>query len=175
MGRFLWREYGSVIYNCCWPSPAQLFSGSSPMGYITVSDSEFPFRRPLRLAGLWWRYSTTPPHGSLGATFHYWILSLSHITTDGQSASLSWIYVSSFYNLRKNLIQTTTSKSSCYCVLIRWGNVSSVPLPSNGCPSTIDNVTSGTFLLNRCLAMDVSAVLLWLHTSGIQASCHNSF
>jgi hypothetical protein len=28
--------------------------------------------------------------------------------------------------------------------------------------------------VSRCLAMDVSAVLLWLHTSAVQASCHTS-
>jgi hypothetical protein len=28
----LWREDGSVVYNCCWPSPAQSFSGPSPRG-----------------------------------------------------------------------------------------------------------------------------------------------
>jgi hypothetical protein len=27
----LWREDGSVIYNCCWTSPAQSFSGSNPV------------------------------------------------------------------------------------------------------------------------------------------------
>jgi hypothetical protein len=32
----LWREDGSVVYNCCWPSPAQLFSCSSPAGLITI-------------------------------------------------------------------------------------------------------------------------------------------
>jgi hypothetical protein len=42
----LWREDGYVVYNCSWPSPSGL-----------------PFRRPLRLTGLWWRYSTPPPHG----------------------------------------------------------------------------------------------------------------
>jgi hypothetical protein len=26
---------------------------------------------------------------------------------------------------------------------------------------------------SRCLASDVSAVLFWLHTSGVQASCHS--
>jgi hypothetical protein len=26
--RFLWREDGSVVYNCCWSSPAQSFSDS---------------------------------------------------------------------------------------------------------------------------------------------------
>jgi hypothetical protein len=32
----LWREDGSVVYNCCWPSPAQSFSGPSPMGLVTI-------------------------------------------------------------------------------------------------------------------------------------------
>jgi hypothetical protein len=38
----LWWEDGSVVYNCCWPSPAQSFSGLSPAGlmlYFTLSDS----------------------------------------------------------------------------------------------------------------------------------------
>jgi hypothetical protein len=30
--RSLWRADGSVICNCCWPSPAQSFSGPSPVG-----------------------------------------------------------------------------------------------------------------------------------------------
>jgi hypothetical protein len=32
----LWREDGSVIYNCCWSSPAHLFSGPSPMVLTTI-------------------------------------------------------------------------------------------------------------------------------------------
>jgi hypothetical protein len=32
----LWREVGSVFYNCCWSSPAQSFSGPSPMGLATI-------------------------------------------------------------------------------------------------------------------------------------------
>jgi hypothetical protein len=28
----LWREDGSFVYNCFWPSPAQSFSGPSPVG-----------------------------------------------------------------------------------------------------------------------------------------------
>jgi hypothetical protein len=89
----LWREDGSVVYNCCWPSPAKSFSGPSPAGFMTTfyclrietpltwrarppylypkegsgsvipPDTGFPFRRLLRLAGLRWRYSTPPPHG----------------------------------------------------------------------------------------------------------------
>jgi hypothetical protein len=46
---------------------------------------DFSFCRLLRLSGLRWRYSTPPPHGKC-------LLSLveSCVTTDGQSASLSW-------------------------------------------------------------------------------------
>jgi hypothetical protein len=32
----LWREDGSVIYNCCWPSPAQLFTGQSLEEHVTI-------------------------------------------------------------------------------------------------------------------------------------------
>jgi hypothetical protein len=35
-GHGLWRENGSVIYNCCWPSPAHSFSGPSPVGLATI-------------------------------------------------------------------------------------------------------------------------------------------
>jgi hypothetical protein len=34
--RPLWREDGSVVYNCCWFSTAQLFSGPSPAGFVTT-------------------------------------------------------------------------------------------------------------------------------------------
>jgi hypothetical protein len=36
VGRSLWREDGSVIYNCCWPSTAQSFSGPSPVRLATI-------------------------------------------------------------------------------------------------------------------------------------------
>jgi hypothetical protein len=36
VGRPLWREDGSVVYNCCWPSPAQSFSGPYPEGLMTI-------------------------------------------------------------------------------------------------------------------------------------------
>jgi hypothetical protein len=66
VGRSLWQEDGSVVYNCCWPSPAQSFLGPSPVGLATILLSQiwgFSFRRLLRLAGLRWRYSAPPPHG----------------------------------------------------------------------------------------------------------------
>jgi hypothetical protein len=42
VGRSLWRENGSAVYNCYWSSPLQSFLGPSPTGLVTiftVSDS----------------------------------------------------------------------------------------------------------------------------------------
>jgi hypothetical protein len=36
VGRSLWREDGSVVYNCRWTSPVQSFSGPSVMGLVTI-------------------------------------------------------------------------------------------------------------------------------------------
>jgi hypothetical protein len=86
--RSLWREDGSFVYNFCWFSPAQWFSRPSPAGLVIFYCLRFetpptrrarfpylyspgtwwpsytprhwvPFRRLLRLAGIWWRYSNT--------------------------------------------------------------------------------------------------------------------
>jgi hypothetical protein len=87
----LWREDGSVIYNCRWSSPAQSFSGPSPAGLMTIfyclrfetpptwrARSPYlyppgtgwpgytprhcvPFSSPPTTRKLRWRYSTPPP------------------------------------------------------------------------------------------------------------------
>jgi hypothetical protein len=36
VGRSLWREDSSALYNCCWSSPAQSFSGQSAAGLVTI-------------------------------------------------------------------------------------------------------------------------------------------
>jgi hypothetical protein len=36
VGRSLWREDESVVYNCCWPSPEQSLSGPSLVGLVTI-------------------------------------------------------------------------------------------------------------------------------------------
>jgi hypothetical protein len=36
VGRPLWREVGSVVCNCYWPSLAQSFSGPSPVGPVAI-------------------------------------------------------------------------------------------------------------------------------------------
>jgi hypothetical protein len=35
-GRSLWREDGSVVYSCCWSSPAQSLLSPSPRGLVTI-------------------------------------------------------------------------------------------------------------------------------------------
>jgi hypothetical protein len=89
----LWLDDSSVVYNCCWPSPAQSFFGTILAGPMIIScrlsfeipqklrtrspylyspgtgwssytsRHWFPFRRLLRLAGLQCRYSNPHPHG----------------------------------------------------------------------------------------------------------------
>jgi hypothetical protein len=49
LGCSLWREDGSVIYNCCWPSSVQSFWGPSPLGLATIFYClrfETPFSSP---------------------------------------------------------------------------------------------------------------------------------
>jgi hypothetical protein len=79
MLHLLSQEDGFVVYNCCWPSPAQLFSGPSPASLMTTfyclrfetpppcswtlfpqeqggriipPGTGFPFHRFLRLSGV---------------------------------------------------------------------------------------------------------------------------
>jgi hypothetical protein len=70
--------------------------GPGPLTYIsqelsgqitrTSLGTVFSFRRLLRLAGLRWRYSNTPPH----AVDDSHEFQLTYVATDGQSASSSW-------------------------------------------------------------------------------------
>jgi hypothetical protein len=61
-------------------------------------------------------------------------------------------HVSSLYNLGKNRIEATTSNSSSVIVCLF--------------------VAAELCLASRCLEINVSAVLLWLHNSSVQASRH---
>jgi hypothetical protein len=59
----------------------------------------------------------------------------------------------SLYNFGKDRTEITTSNSFSIIMCL--------------------SVAAKACLASRCLAIDVSAVLLWLHTSGLQVSCHN--
>jgi hypothetical protein len=106
VGRRLWREDWSVVYNCCWSSPAHSFPCPSPAGLMTTfyclrfdtpptwratspylhtqeqggpvtpPGTGFAFHRLLRFAGIRRRYSNPPPRGNQ-------IHSQSYFTTGG--------------------------------------------------------------------------------------------
>jgi hypothetical protein len=69
MGRPLWHEDGSVIYNCCCPSPVQSFLGPRPVGHMTIfyclrfkTPPTWRTRSPyLYLPETWWP-SYNPRH-----------------------------------------------------------------------------------------------------------------
>jgi hypothetical protein len=50
VGRSLWREKWSAVYNCCWSSPAQSFLGPSPAGLVIIFYY-FKFETPPNLEG----------------------------------------------------------------------------------------------------------------------------
>jgi hypothetical protein len=69
----LCREDGSVVYNCCWSSPAHSFSGLTPVGLVTIFYCL--------------RFETSPPHGNLTSclclaslVFRLYSLGLGHST-----------------------------------------------------------------------------------------------
>jgi hypothetical protein len=77
IGRRLWREDWSVVYNSCWYSPAQSFSGVSPAGLVTILYC-FRFETPptwrARSPYLWNRVARLYPQElrSLFAAFYDW-------------------------------------------------------------------------------------------------------
>jgi hypothetical protein len=92
------------------------------------------FRRLLRLAGLWWRYSTPPPYRIL--------------IPAGMASSL--------YSLEADPQETpfpSLSQQFLYC----YRDVPTLPLYRNGSSSIVAYVfdAAGMCLSSRCLAMDV--------------------
>jgi hypothetical protein len=154
VGRCLWREYGSVIYNCCWPSPAQSFSGQSPVRLLIIFYC-LRFETSLFVAS----------SDSQGMVEVFDPAS----TRDLHLA----VWISDWTNFMRTEQRTpsrTVDSSVILCCHETWDNhratrwfIQAYSLPRK-CVST-----------NRCLATDVSAVIFWLHTSAIHASCHNTF
>jgi hypothetical protein len=66
----------------------------------------------------------------------------------------------SLHNFGKDRIEVTTSNISSIIVFIRCcGNVFSETLPSNGCLSVVESVTSGMCLPSRFLAMVICVTI----------------
>jgi hypothetical protein len=90
--RFLWREDGSVVYNCFWSSPGQSFSGPSPVELMAIFYC-LRFDTSLFVAS----YESQGYGGVIRPRLHTGVpvirvnsKSQSYVTTDGQSTSLSW-------------------------------------------------------------------------------------
>jgi hypothetical protein len=71
----LWREDGSVIYNCCWSSPVQSYSGQCPMGLMTTFyclrfETPSTWRAFMTTWTLWGRLSTRCLNVSGGMAAH---------------------------------------------------------------------------------------------------------
>jgi hypothetical protein len=71
MGRSLWQDNGSAIYNCCWSSPAHSFFSPSPTGLVTIFYC-LKFETPQT-----WRarspYLYPPQIGWLSYTSRHWV------------------------------------------------------------------------------------------------------
>jgi hypothetical protein len=86
MGHPLWREDGYVVYNCCWPSPAQSFLSLSPTGLMTIFYC-LRFESPST-----WRARSTylylPGTGCPGFTPRNWVSFSSPLTTSRAEVNL---------------------------------------------------------------------------------------
>jgi hypothetical protein len=102
VGRSLWRENGSAIYNCCWSSPAQSFLGQSPAGLVTIFYC-LRFETPPT-----WRarspYLCPPGTGWSGLTPRHWV-------TPPSSCMRSSLY-------SVGAASTENTASSHYCVSV---------------------------------------------------------
>jgi hypothetical protein len=121
VGRPLWREDGSVFCTCCWPMPAQSFSGPRPLGLTTVFYY-LKFETSLFVAS----YDSQGHGGGIQPRLHMVLLaaSESYVTTDGQSASLSW-YKAPIRGLRPDFyFRMEYGIRLTVTVFIPWGTLS---------------------------------------------------
>jgi hypothetical protein len=136
--RSFWREDGSVVYNCCWSSPAvSLWCESrGTRDHILLSEirdspnleGQVPvFISPRNRVAQLYRQAL----GSLFVASYRDSIqrkSLSYVTTDGQSVSLSWCQVS-IWGLRPDFYPSHTLAG-----LLMWGSLSD---DRSGLPFTI--------------------------------------
>jgi hypothetical protein len=133
MGLSLWREDGSVVYNCCWPSPAQSFSGRSPVGLVTIFYNLI-FETSLFVAS----YDSQGYSGDIRPRLHtgiVWKISRCSLyrLASIQGNPCKWFIVTKSCLLKRRLLSNRGS--------------------------IVDCVTSRMYLTKRCLAMYCSSFL----------------
>jgi hypothetical protein len=119
VGRFLWREDGSVFCMCCWPLPTQSFSGPSPLGLAAV------------IYCLRFEASVSSPPTTRRVTVEVFDPASTRVTFKRPSSSL--------YNPSARTKQKTQP-------LYLWENLFSTPLPSIAHPTVACVVFRGTKL-----------------------------
>jgi hypothetical protein len=131
--RPLWREDGSVFFICCWPSPAQFFSGAGPLGLVAIFYC-LRFETSFFVAS----YDSQGHGGGIRPRLH----------TDSQLNSL--LQQSSLYLGTYHIESTVPLLLRAYSLR---GNVFAEPLPRNG---------RCLFALSRglCIATAVHAAVL---------------
>jgi hypothetical protein len=100
----LWRQVRSIVFSCCWASPAQSLSGLSPSGLTAIFSLNF-WDSPNWRARL--LYLFPQRLGYLNCTPRQWVWlthcqSRSYFTIDGQSVTMSW-YRAPLWELRPDI------------------------------------------------------------------------
>jgi hypothetical protein len=75
MSQLLWLKDGSVIYNCCWSSPAQSFSGQNPAELKTI---------------FYWHRFETSPNWRVGSPYLYPQEQGGPLISPGTGIQLNW-------------------------------------------------------------------------------------
>jgi hypothetical protein len=143
VGHPIRREDGSVVYNCCWPSPGQSFSGPSPVGVKTIfccPDSRLPQPGgPGPCIYIPQEQGSPVILPGTGFPFHR-LLRLAEVfepTSTRTAAQLTHCSNSSAYNILARTAQKTPFLCCSFhcCVRVYWDPhvIATQSLPSNGC------------------------------------------
>jgi hypothetical protein len=132
----------------------QSFSGPSPVGLVAIFYC-LRFETSLFVAS----YNSQGYGGGIRPRLHTGLITVRQL--------------SPFYNFGANGIEITTCNSSSAIVCLSVAVETCVKFVATLWFLQAYPLPRIRVLGSRCLGMDVSAVLLWLHTSGVQASCHN--
>jgi hypothetical protein len=160
VGRSLWGGNGSVVYNCCWSSPAQSFLGHESLGtpgwrgpgpHIYIPQEQ---GGPVIPPGTGFPFSRLyDPQGYGGG-----IRTRLHAV---YSTPLELLLIRPWGGL---LLKRRLTLS---CIVL---GVFSDPLPSKGRP-TVTRVDSRENVLTESLPLNEQ--LFWFRYSDARASCHN--
>jgi hypothetical protein len=136
MGRSLWRKDGSVVYNCCWSSPAQSLSGPAPVGLATIFYC-LKFETSLFVAS----YDSQGYGGGIRHRIHtgFWTIApvVLLITFEHGPHKTPFIVVLQSFPREQICLPRRYSVTAAYSCLLRICcvvvDVVSRSLPSNGC------------------------------------------